>query len=173
MTKIGVISDTHDNLSAARKANEIFRREGVEYVFHLGDFTSPFTFREVFNGFESKGYCVLGNNDGEKILLAALANRMGVMLRDYPYMVEISGKKILLLHGFGPPENTLSIIRALASSGFYDLILYGHTHEPIIEATSATLIVNPGEASGVLTGRKTVAIVDLETMDARILELQP
>jgi len=34
--KIGIISDTHDNLPQIKKAVEIFNREKVELVLHAG-----------------------------------------------------------------------------------------------------------------------------------------
>ncbi|HCL90984.1 MAG TPA: YfcE family phosphodiesterase, partial [Candidatus Atribacteria bacterium] len=47
--KIGIISDTHDNLPKIKKAVGIFNREKVELVLHAGDFVSPFTFLEFKN----------------------------------------------------------------------------------------------------------------------------
>ncbi len=47
----------------------------------------------------------------------------------------------------------------------------GHTHWPKIEKIDGVLVVNPGEASGWLTGKKTIALVDLNTLEAEIIEL--
>jgi len=60
---------------------------------------------------------------------------------------------------------------ALADSGHYDLVVYGHTHSPDIRKVKNTLIVNPGEVSTYLYGKSTVALVDLDTMDGKIVEL--
>jgi putative phosphoesterase len=43
---IGIISDSHDNLTQIKIAVDIFNREKVELVLHAGDFVSPFTFLE-------------------------------------------------------------------------------------------------------------------------------
>ena len=40
--RIGVISDTHDNLLMIKKAVEVFNRHGVGMVVHAGDFIAPF-----------------------------------------------------------------------------------------------------------------------------------
>jgi uncharacterized protein len=40
---IGLISDSHDNLNAIRKAVEFFNRKEVKAVLHAGDLVSPFT----------------------------------------------------------------------------------------------------------------------------------
>ncbi len=168
---LGVLSDTHDNLECVDVIKRKFRELGVSSIVHLGDFTSPFTLARVFEGFKNKGYCVLGNNDGDRILMKEVAGKLGVILKDYPYVVNIGGRSILLMHGFGSPDNTIKIARALALSGVFDVVLYGHTHEAVIEKTSTTLLLNPGEASGVLSGKKTIAVIDLESLNAEIIEL--
>ena len=40
--KIGVFSDSHDNVPMVKKAVELFNNEGVELVIHAGDFIAPF-----------------------------------------------------------------------------------------------------------------------------------
>ncbi len=172
MVLLGVISDTHDNLVLARRANRVFRDRKVDYVIHLGDFVAPFTFKAVFEGFEGKGYGVFGNNDGEAAILLKFANEMDIVLKPHPYVIELKDKRILVSHGFGSPENTLDIVRSLQISGRYDLVLYGHTHQRNLEKTSGTLLLNPGEAGGVITGEPTIAIVDLDKMEAEFVELK-
>lgn len=41
--KIGIISDTHDQVEKIKKAISIFNKEKVFLVYHLGDFCSPFS----------------------------------------------------------------------------------------------------------------------------------
>jgi predicted phosphodiesterase len=40
---IGIISDTHDDMSIIRKAVDLFNEREVGYVLHAGDLISPFT----------------------------------------------------------------------------------------------------------------------------------
>ena len=40
--KIGVLSDSHDNVHMVAKAVELFNDEGVVLVVHAGDFIAPF-----------------------------------------------------------------------------------------------------------------------------------
>jgi putative phosphoesterase len=63
------------------------------------------------------------------------------------------------------------VIDALAESGHFDLVVYGHTHEPEIRKVKDALIINPGEICGWLYGKPTAAIVNLETMDAEVVPL--
>ncbi|HIE24086.1 MAG TPA: metallophosphoesterase, partial [Candidatus Korarchaeota archaeon] len=79
-------------------------------------------------------------------------------------------REILAFHGFGSLSLTEKVARVLADCGEYDVVLFGHTHSPVVEKRGS-LLVNPGEASGKLTGRKTAALVDLENLEAEIVEL--
>ena len=56
-------------------------------------------------------------------------------------------------------------------SGKYDVVVYGHTHRPDIHRQGNTLIVNPGETGGWVTGKATVALLDPESLEANILQL--
>ena len=40
--RIGVMSDSHDNLPMIRKAIRLFTDENAEAVLHAGDFIAPF-----------------------------------------------------------------------------------------------------------------------------------
>lgn len=155
--QIGIISDTHDNLPMIRRAVEIFTELKVGHVIHAGDFCSPFTFRALkhlkcdFTG-------VYGNNDGEKVLLQKLSSGR---IFTQPHTIELAEKKIVIIHEH-------HVVDALADSGHFDMVVYGHTHEPDIRTRGNTLIVNPGELGGWLHGKSTIALVDLKTMSAEI-----
>jgi putative phosphoesterase len=63
-------------------------------------------------------------------------------------------------------------LEALIDSKGFDVILYGHTHEVKIEHRFRSIIVNPGELCGYLTGKPTMAILDTETKKVEILNIQ-
>ena len=63
--KIGIISDTHDDIENVQKAIEIFNAEKVDYVIHAGDYIFPGIVME-FKELNAKLFGVLGNNDGER-----------------------------------------------------------------------------------------------------------
>jgi putative phosphoesterase len=157
---IGIISDTHDNQDKTRKAVELFNSKGVEYVIHAGDYTSPFTLK-LFKELNCKYAGVFGNNDGDKILLL---ERSEGNIHYQPYIFTLQNRKIVVLQ-----EHQL--VDALADSGHFDLIIYGHTHEPVVKKVKNTLVVNPGEAGKWLYGKSTVALADLDKMEAEIIEL--
>jgi uncharacterized protein len=66
--KIGIISDTHDDIENVRRAIGIFSKEEVLYVIHAGDYVFPGSVME-FKNLNARLIGVLGNNDGERGLL--------------------------------------------------------------------------------------------------------
>ena len=157
---IGIISDTHDNQDKTRKAIELFNKKGVEYVIHAGDYTSPFTLK-LFKELNCRYVGVFGNNDGDKLLLM---ERSEGNIYNQPYLFTLLNRKIVVLH-----EHHL--VDALADSGHFNIIIYGHTHEAVVRKVKSTLLINPGEAGAWLYGKSTVALADLEKMEAEIIEL--
>ena len=156
--KIGIMSDSHDNMIAIQRAVDLFNKEKVEKVFHAGDIVSPFT-ADVFKKLQMPMTCVFGNNDGEKIFLKQKFENIADIV-GYYYDGEIFGKKIVVMH---EPRS----VDAISSSGVYDIIIYGHTHK-IDVRKEKTLIVNPGESSGWISNLMSVAVCDLSSMEVEI-----
>ena len=157
---IGIIADTHDNMTSLKKAVEYFNARNVQHVIHAGDFTSPFTSR-VIKGLNAGFTGIFGNNDGDRLLLQKLFDNT---IYVQPHLLELADRKIIMMH-----EHI--VIDALAESGHFDLVIYGHTHKPEIRKVNNTLIVNPGEACGWLYGNPTVAVADLSEITAEIIML--
>ena len=159
--RVGLITDTHDNKAAVLRAVDVFVERKVELVLHGGDYIAPFN-----AGWMAPLPCpligVFGNNDGERFGLRAQFEKLGPIHRA-PHLVEHGGRRILMLHE--PDE-----VDALAASGAYDVIFYGHTHEVDIRP-GATFVINPGEAGGWVTGRSTVGILDLSGPSVEIVDL--
>lgn len=167
---IGVVSDTHDSQERAVKIAQSFRERGVSVIIHLGDVVAPFTLRPFLElGVRLEG--VFGNNDGEKMGLSRLAAALGASIQDPPRSVTIGGKRFLLVHGFGDAENTIEIVKSLAEAGRWHAVLFGHTHEPLLTYRKGVLLLNPGDGGGVLN-RPTYALIETETMRARLIELE-
>ncbi|MFA5354587.1 MAG: metallophosphoesterase [Thermodesulfovibrionales bacterium] len=157
---IGIISDSHDHLDNLQKTIDLFKERQVEHIIHAGDFTSPFTWR-VLKHFEGGFTGIFGNNDGERVLMRKLSQER---VYTQPYKLTLDGKRIVVMH---EPD----VVDDLAASGNFDLIVFGHTHVPEIRRENNTLIVNPGELCGWVKRRATVAVADLRTMTAEIVDL--
>lgn len=138
--KIGIISDTHDQIERVQKAVEIFKKEQVELVFHCGDIVSPFML-QFFKALNCPIKFLLGNNTGDVMLHLKYATGTG--LTDYEFgtffSLELAGKKIAVYHGDHP-----QITVALVKSGDYDCVFTGHDHICRVEKIGETLLVNPG-----------------------------
>ena len=170
MARIGVIADTHDNLAALDRALEELERRGVKRLLHAGDIIAPFTLKRILaRGFEFTG--VYGNNDGELLVLSRVAQEAGAKLAPPPLVVKMEGLKVVIIHGAGGASETRSLATALAKSGEYDVVIYGHTHEADVRRVGRALIINPGEACGYLTGRRTLALLDTERLEAELIEV--
>ncbi len=155
--KIGVASDSHDNIPAIRKAVEFFNESGVDLILNAGDIVAPFAAREWVKA-RAPLIGVFGNNDGERLGLAKVIKD----IQAGPRLVESGGRKIALAH---MEEDIPADLRAKT-----EIVVSGHTHVVALDKGSP-LRLNPGECGGWLTGRKTVAILDTETLDAQIFDL--
>lgn len=160
---IGILSDSHDNVVALRKAVSLFRDAGCELLVHAGDFVAPFAAREL----EQAGCpvkAVFGNCDGEKKGLASALRGFG-KVRKAPWVFEHRGTRIFLAHLDGALANAIA-------TGGYDIIIYGHTHKPDVRTSGHTLILNPGETGGWLTGKSTVALYDPGAGRAEVIGIE-
>jgi len=154
---IGVVSDTHDNVSAVESIVEKFEDEGVGTVVHCGDYIAPpvLPFFDT-DSFELHG--VLGNNDGEVDGLNAAFDAMDAELHGRFADLTLDGARFAVLHGEDQDE-----VQEYAESGEYDYVLYGHYHVKEKRDVDGTTVVNPGaHFPTVPDENRTVALVDTE-----------
>jgi len=156
--RIGVVSDTHNNLANVRKIVEILNAAGVERVVHTGDVTQAKTLRALAE-LEVPLVGVYGNND-ERGALAEVARDAGFEMVEPPLELAWSGRRILVVH------DPLDVDRWWSG---HHVVLHGHDHRRRIERNHQRLIFNPGECAGHLEGRNAVGIVDLASLEAEIL----
>ena len=162
--KIGLISDTHDNIDNILKSVREFNNRQVDLVLHAGDFVSPIAV-ESFAGIKLVG--ILGNNDTDIPGLTSAFNKIGGELKGEIYEGEYDGVKLVIYHG------TISSKRDfLIKSGKYDLVIYGHTHRKTTDTIGRTVVVNPGTAKGWIFGfNATIAICDTSTRNIEFVTL--
>lgn len=165
---IGVVSDSHDNIYAIRKVAELFKRAGASLVIHAGDWVSPFSakvFREAL-GQDVRILGVWGNNEGERLYFQKVSSQFGVEILGDAGSVEIGGVKIGVYHGTSP-----IIVESMVKSGLFDVVVYGHTHKLDVRRDGRTLVLNPGELCGYLTGRSTAVMLETDGLRAEVVEL--
>jgi hypothetical protein len=161
MKTLGILADTHDHLDRIALAVQLLKKEGAEGLLHLGDFVAPFALKGVLK-FGGPFYAIYGNNDGEKKGLKNVFPE----LRDGPTVFEIGGRKLGCAHSV---EEIPGHFRAECDGVFYG---HSHTRVHIPRSAGKALELNPGEGCGWLTGKPSLAILNLDAMTARILEIE-
>ncbi|MGI9042798.1 MAG: YfcE family phosphodiesterase [Gemmatimonadaceae bacterium] len=161
--KVGLLADTHDRLPAIAEMLQLMMSKGVSLVMHAGDYCAPFAL-DPFNDMNIALLGIFGRNDGDpEGLNATAAKGVGMELYESPHSFEVAGQRILLVHDLGEVNR-----RSISSHRF---VVHGFTHKQETISRGETLIVNPGEACGWLTGVCTGAILNLETSEVEILTL--
>ncbi|MEM2319267.1 MAG: metallophosphoesterase [Candidatus Bathyarchaeia archaeon] len=163
---VGLMSDTHDRLPMVEKAVKKFNEEGVKLVLHAGDYVAPFVVPR-FRNLKARLIGVFGNNDGDhELLKKRFSEHEGTELRGNFAEVHADNVKIALVHG-----HEEELLRALINSQNFPVVAYGHTHRAEVRREGKTLVVNPGEVCGYITGKSTIALLDTEKLEAKIIEL--
>lgn len=162
--QVAILSDVHDNIWKLAEVLEDARSCGVQAALFCGDLCAPFTLKQIGEGIPGPVHVVLGNNDGDVLLLSRVANGLDNVTLHGPFaMLELGGRRIAVNHY--PP-----LARDQALSGRYDLVCYGHDHEANVERVGETLLVDPGEVMGRL-GPSTYALYDTATGQAELRQV--
>ena len=127
--KILVFSDSHRSLSGMYAAIDLHR---PEQVIHLGDMMADA--EEVAKHYPTTPFCLVpGNCDGWVVTVPVKKQ------------ITLGGKSILLSHGHrwgvkSGYERAIDDARAVGA----DVLLFGHTHRPLVDMRGKTLFLNPG-----------------------------
>lgn len=159
--RIGVVSDTHNNIRNVHRIVELFNDAGVAHVIHTGDITQAKTI-DVFAKLQAPMQGVFGNNDEERDSLEAAIARHGFNFVEPPFTLTLHGRRIFVVHD--PYDLAGSL-----TPGF-DLVLHGHTHRHRLEQTTSGLIFNPGECAGHMPGLNSIGIIDLATLRTDLIK---
>ena len=163
---IGAISDSHDNLPQIEKAVQALNNQKVGLVLHAGDYVAGFVIPK-FKALNCKLIGVFGNNDGDhELLKKRFSETTNCIIHDRFTTVTIEGYRVALLHG-----HETELLNAIIDSESFDAVIHGHSHNLCIERKGKTLSINPGELCGYLTGKSTLAILDTDRNEAKIIEL--
>ena len=155
MTKVAVISDSHDHLPALARALTEANEAGAEVLIHCGDLCAPFVMRMLAEQFSGPIHVVFGNNDADGRLLQSIAAQHSrITLYGIYAEIEVGGRQIAIIHY---PEPA----RRIAQSGQLALVCYGHDHTQLLEQIGDTWLLNPGEIMG-LRSTPSWALYDTE-----------
>lgn len=174
--RIGVISDTHDNLQQVAKAVRVFQKLDAGLIIHCGDWVSPFVPQYIYSLVPKLAIpikSVFGNNEGDHYRFLERKAKEGwdIEFQKEILTLEMDGKKIVVYHG-----SNKNITEALITSKKHDVVLTGHTHDAVIEEIGGVLHINPGSAAGycrgTVTDKASVALYDSLKHSAKLILLK-
>ena len=158
--KIGVVSDTHNNLKNIDVIINLFNDEKVPFVIHTGDIANANSLKQ-FSRLNSQLIGVYGNNDRNELGLKEVAQKNKFQFQDPPRKLSLLDKEIVIFH---EPDN---IDQFLSENKLIDVVLYGHTHRYENNTRNGVLFFNPGESAGMQKGSNAIGILDLKNMEAK------
>jgi uncharacterized protein len=126
ITRVGVISDTHDHFDP--KVREIFK--GVDHILHAGDIGLPWVVMELQD--IAPVTAVIGNAD------------QGINFKETE-LVQVGARRFLIHHIVDPRELTDKLRRKIIREN-PDVVVFGHSHKPFCETVGDRLFLNPGYA---------------------------
>lgn len=189
--RLGIVSDLHGNLAGLLRAVELMGP--IDRLVCLGDSINQYRFSNelVAELRRREAMVIWGNHEanffgrqGERARAAAWIDRDlldWLATRPRQIAVELAGRRLLLTHATADPQDFAYLYPH--SPGFarlgaveQDILLYGHTHQPVVRQLGSTLVVNPGSAG---QGRSTedgfllsCATLDLSRGEAEIHEFR-
>ena len=152
MMKIGVLSDTHLTDIGACNALAVYLLAGpfkqVDAILHAGDVVTA----DLDGCFwPLPWYSVRGNMD--QALTAVPISRV----------VQFGTKRIGLIHGWGGPDDLERRVIATFAAQRLDVLVYGHSHQPVCHWIDSLLVMNPGSATDRRRAQQhTVGILTIE-----------
>ena len=161
---LAVMSDTHDHIWNARRAIELARKGGAEAIIHCGDFVAPFMLKELDQA-QIPVHGVFGNNDGDQYLLTKMSLTELSHITLHGLMGELTCNDFRV--GF---THYRAVADGLAATGAFDLVCFGHSHEPFLGKIGKTDLLNPGEVMG-KDGSPGFYFVDTATREYKAISL--
>ncbi len=162
--RIGIVSDSHGNTVALRRAIEELLGRGVGAIVHCGDLGGA----ECLAALADAGvpaYAVAGNLDVSVAAMERRAGELGVVFGRDSVTVELGDAGLLVATHGNRPE----LLGGLISSGRYAYVCHGHTHRPRDERVEGVRVINPGAIHHARPA--TAAVLDTQTDTVETISL--
>lgn len=130
---MGVLADTHaspSRLAALQPVIDFYQRAKVDVILHAGDVGHAAILERLTE--VAPVLAVRGNADPLDII-ERLPDRVWIAAGSH---------RLLLIHGHHG-KTAKAMARSLASDDL-DLIIFGHSHQPLIDREGTTVLFNPG-----------------------------
>lgn len=161
--RIGIISDTHNDLKRLEQALKILRTKGVVNILHCGDVCGP-TMIPALGGFEV--WIAQGNMDRQQSLTVAVNGTLGRGRLAPFHGLMLDGCSLAMLHG-----DNEELLSSATMSGKYAYAFHGHTHKGADHMVGRTRVINPGALGGSRSNKHTFCTLDLSTGKIDIVEV--
>lgn len=162
--RIGILSDTHNNLGNLKRALEVFEGEGITTLIFLGDLTRA-DLVEAMRGFTV--HYLIGNMEQDPGAIQANLKAINAdNTAGLTYMGEYDGVRIAATHGHHEAK-----LEAFIQSGDYAFVFHGHTHKRRDETIGETRVINPGALGGMRRGHRSVCMVDTEKREVAFVKI--
>lgn len=126
--KVLIVSDTHGRNHNLLKTLE--RVSPIDLIIHLGDFEGGEEYIRSITPCPME--IVAGNNDFYNTL-------------PKEKVLQIGKYKVMITHGHRYGVNfSLSGLMELAKANNADIVMFGHTHVPVIDLSDSVWFINPG-----------------------------
>ena len=158
--KIGVVSDTHNNLKNIETIINLFNDEKVTLVIHTGDIANANSL-EQFSKLDSELIGVYGNNDRNELGIKEVALKNNFHFQEPPRRLNLLDREIVIFH------EPYDIDQYLSENKLINVVLYGHTHRYENNTKNGVLYFNPGESAGMQKGSNAIGILDLANLEAK------
>ncbi len=192
--RLGIISDIHADITALNAALALLVAKGADKIVCLGDVVEKGPDDDACAATLHRWLipCVRGNHDQ-----IALDNQHRNFYQPELYKLPPStlaylktlpltrsywweGQRLLLCHG--SPDNAWEYLRpdicppkrfkTIAQANDADVILCGHTHDPLDVCYKGVRFLNPGSVSGQHTrGSRTCALLHLPSLKFEVLDI--
>ncbi len=159
--RLGILSDTHDELARTRIAVRLLCDAGAEALIHCGDLASPPIIAELA---VLPSWFVFGNHDADSVpALQRAAQEFGPICLGWGGVVELAGRRVGVAHG----HMTTDVRRVMADQP--EFLLSGHSHFSSDTMVGSVRRINPGALHR--ADEFTVAVLDLASGDLRVLRV--
>lgn len=158
--RLGVLSDTHDEVRRTEVAVRRLIDAGAEALIHCGDITNPDV---VYACADLPASFVYGNCDHDQASLKLAIDAVGGTALGRGGELTLGGRTLAVTHG-----DSAAWYRKLLGAR-PDYLFHGHTHRYEDRMEGQTRIVNPGALQRART--YTVALIDLGTGNLEVLEI--
>ena len=152
--RIGVVSDTHGHVRNTLDGIAELSKHHVECVLHCGDIGTA-SIVPLFA--EWPTHFVFGNCDRDEVSLRRAIADCDQNCHGRFGELNLADRSIALLH-----SDDAMRFREVTTSGEYDLVCYGHTHQYEQRRIGDTIVLNPGALYRAQP--HTIAVVDLASM---------